>query len=121
MSDARISSGIAEDWSCAADFLDDIEVDANGMCRWSEVANAQTHIRHSLRSVQPRTVAQALSEQQRHAIEHARWQVEHATPDDPECSFDYELVKVLVEMLDRAYPVSSTDRVVPPADRGGAT
>ncbi len=41
-----------EDWSCVADFLDDIEVDDKGMCRWADIANAQTNIRHTMRAVQ---------------------------------------------------------------------
>lgn len=61
---------IGDDWSCAADFLDDIEVDAKGMCRWADVANAQTHIRHSLRSVQPRHPAQAAPDLEADAAEH---------------------------------------------------
>ncbi len=55
-------------------------------------------------------LAQALSEQQRHAVEHARYQVNRSSPDEPECCFDYQLVETLVEMIDRAYPISSTDR-----------
>jgi hypothetical protein len=42
-----------------------------------------------------------LSEQERHAVAHARYQVEHATPDNPECCFDYELVRTLIEIIDR--------------------
>jgi hypothetical protein len=47
----RCSQGgnTSHDLSCAADFLDDIEVDADGKCNWTEVANAQTHIRAALR------------------------------------------------------------------------
>jgi hypothetical protein len=46
-----VAAEAREDWSCVADFLDDIEVDDKGMCRWSDVANAETHIRHSMRAV----------------------------------------------------------------------
>jgi hypothetical protein len=45
-----------------------------------------------------------LSEQQRHAIEHARYQVKHATPDDPECCFDYQLVETLLDIIDAHQP-----------------
>lgn len=41
-----------DNWSCAADFLDEIEVDKNGKCKWTDVANAQTHIRMALRCAQ---------------------------------------------------------------------
>lgn len=40
-----------EDWSCIADLLDDIEVDDKGMCRWADVANAQTNLRVTLRTI----------------------------------------------------------------------
>jgi hypothetical protein len=42
-----------------------------------------------------------LSENERHAIGHARYQVEHATPDNPDCCFDYELVATLLKIIDR--------------------
>jgi len=42
-----------------------------------------------------------LSEQERHAVGHARYQVDHATPDDPECCFDYELVATLIGVVER--------------------
>lgn len=45
----RSSAGTGHDLSCAADFLDDIEVDEDGKCHWTAVANAQTHIRAALR------------------------------------------------------------------------
>lgn len=58
---------IGEDWSCAADFLDDIEVNAKGMCKWADVANAQTHIRAALRSVCRPSQPEIVSEQDLHA------------------------------------------------------
>ncbi len=42
-----------------------------------------------------------LTEDERHAIAHARYQVERATPDKPECAFDYELVRDLLRVIDR--------------------
>ena len=42
-----------------------------------------------------------LSEQQRHAVEHARYLCERATDDDPEVCFDFTLVQTLVELIDR--------------------
>jgi len=50
-------SDYSNDWSCAADFLDDIEVDAKGKCDWTAVANAQTHIRAALRNAQGQEIA----------------------------------------------------------------
>src|SRR5271154_6498348 len=41
---------MSNDWSCAADFLDHIEVDHDGCCKWADVANAQRHIRMALRA-----------------------------------------------------------------------
>src|SRR6266702_5346289 len=41
------------------------------------------------------------SEQERHAVGHARYQVARATPDNPECCFDYELVGTLIDVVDR--------------------
>ena len=58
----------------------------------------------------PAALHAGLSEEERHAVEHARYQVEHATPDNPECGFDFDLVKDLICAIDRAYPMSSTDR-----------
>jgi hypothetical protein len=51
-----------------------------------------------------------LSEQQRHAVGHARYQVEHSTPENPECCFDYELVATLIGIIDRTLSDTSTDR-----------
>lgn len=42
-----------------------------------------------------------LSPDEVHAIGHARYQVEHATPDNPDCCFDYELVRNLLDIIDR--------------------
>jgi hypothetical protein len=42
-----------------------------------------------------------VSEQERHALEHARYLAKGSTPQDPECSFDYQLVETLVELIDR--------------------
>ena len=49
---------------------------------------------------------QSLSEAERHAVEHARWQVRKATPDNPDCCFDYQLVKNLLDVIDRKNPQS---------------
>lgn len=50
-------SDYSNNWSCAADFLDDIEVDKDGKCKWTDVANAQTHIRAALRCAESSEVA----------------------------------------------------------------
>lgn len=49
------------DLSCAADFFDDIEVDDNGKCNWTDVANAQTHLRAALRCWKPDPAWQPIS------------------------------------------------------------
>jgi hypothetical protein len=56
-----------------------------------------------------------LSEAERHAIAHARYQVEHASPDNPDCHFDYELVLNLLHVIERsaqppAAPVDTSAR-----------
>jgi hypothetical protein len=43
-----------------------------------------------------------ISEQERHAIAHAQHQVDQASPEKPECSFDYELVATLLRMINRS-------------------
>lgn len=48
------------------------------------------------------------SEQEQHAIGHARYQVERATPEFPEVCFDYELILTLLKIIDRTSPVPST-------------
>ena len=53
-----------------------------------------------------------LSEQQRHAVGHARYQVEHSTPENPECCFDYELVATLIGIIDRTLSDTSPIREV---------
>ncbi len=40
-----------------------------------------------------------LNENERHAVGHARYQVEHATPENPDCWFDYELVATLLSLI----------------------
>jgi hypothetical protein len=65
MADAALSQGsshlapgalpsnvMPQDWSCLADLLDGIEADANGMCKWTDVANAQVNLRATLRCAQ---------------------------------------------------------------------
>jgi hypothetical protein len=42
-----------------------------------------------------------LTEQESHDVEHARYQVNRATPDNPDCVFDYELVATLLRIIDR--------------------
>ena len=42
-----------------------------------------------------------LSEEQHHAVEHARYLCKWATDDDPAVCFDYTLVQTLVELIDR--------------------
>jgi len=36
-----------------------------------------------------------------HAINHARCQVADASPDNPDCGFDFELVRDLLNVIDR--------------------
>ena len=55
-----------------------------------------------------------LSEQQRHCVEHARYQVKHATPDDPECCFDYQLVETLLDIIDAHQPQGGDARGTKP-------
>ncbi|MGY3615643.1 hypothetical protein [Bradyrhizobium sp. USDA 10063] len=38
------------DPSCIGNVLDDIPVDDNGMCQWTDVANAQLHMQRALRT-----------------------------------------------------------------------
>lgn len=40
-----------------------------------------------------------LTEDERHAIAHAEWAISHATPEKPEVSFDYELVRTLLGLI----------------------
>lgn len=40
-----------------------------------------------------------LSEDERHAIGHAEWAVSHATPNNPDVCFDYELVRTLLGLI----------------------
>lgn len=42
-----------------------------------------------------------LSEEETHAIGHAKWQVDRATPEKPDVCFDYELVICLLALLKR--------------------
>lgn len=41
----------------------------------------------------------ALSESQRHAIAHAKYLCDQATPENPEVCFDFELVRMLLSVL----------------------
>ncbi len=47
-------------------------------------------------------LADWLSEQERHAVEHARYLAVRATTENPDCCFDYGLVHTLVQIIDRA-------------------
>jgi hypothetical protein len=47
------------------------------------------------------TAAQIREAEEQHAYHHARFQVDRATPDNPECVFDYELVATLLRIIDR--------------------
>jgi hypothetical protein len=68
--------------------------------------NARIVLERALAATIPEGVipaAQApLSEAERHAIAHARDQVEHSSPDNPDCHFDYELVLNLLHVIERA-------------------
>jgi hypothetical protein len=46
----------------------------------------------------------SLSDDERHAIAHARHQVENSSPEHPNCYFDYELVRDLLRVIDRRTP-----------------
>jgi Lar family restriction alleviation protein len=61
-----------------------------------------------------------LSEAERHAIAHARYQVEHASPDNPDCHFDYELVLNLLHVIERSAqpPAAPVERSAPAAPTG---
>lgn len=43
----------------------------------------------------------SLSRDEKHAIGHAEYLVERATPDEPEVSFDYTLVQSLLGVIKR--------------------
>ncbi len=47
------------------------------------------------------TPAQCVSEEEQHAINHARYQVEHVSLTNPDCCFDVDLVKDLLRVVDR--------------------
>jgi hypothetical protein len=40
-----------------------------------------------------------MTESERHAIAHAKYYCDQATPDDPEVSFHYELVRTLLSLI----------------------
>jgi hypothetical protein len=42
-----------------------------------------------------------LSEEERHCIGHAQYQVDRASGDNPEVCFDYGLIATLLELIDR--------------------
>ncbi|MCK1577737.1 hypothetical protein [Bradyrhizobium sp. 174] len=64
-------------------------------------------------------VAQAVgvSEAERHAIAHARYQSQHASPANPDCHFDYELVLDLLRVIDRAPQPSLVSQIEAEARR----
>ena len=62
---------------------------------------------------------EALSEEERHAIAHARHQVERSSDENPECRFDYDLVKDLLRVIDRAFPDTTTHTAGRLADQRG--
>lgn len=41
-----------------------------------------------------------VSEEEQHAIDHAQYLVDHASPDHPEVCFDYELVATLLSLIE---------------------
>jgi hypothetical protein len=49
-----------------------------------------------------------VSEEERHAIAHARNQVEQASAEKPECCFDSDLVKDLLRVIDRRSPAEKS-------------
>jgi hypothetical protein len=58
-------------------------------------------VTHADEAEEELTGAQIIEAEERHAVEHALYQVNRATPDDPECVFDYELVAALLRIIDR--------------------
>ena len=44
----------------------------------------------------------SFSEAERHAIKHAQYVFDHATPDNPDCCFDYEFVRNLLVCIEHA-------------------
>lgn len=42
-----------------------------------------------------------INEAERHAIAHAQYQCERASPDNPDVCFDYELVQTLLSLIER--------------------
>lgn len=61
----------------------------------SQPAPADTVLRHKERHLFD------ISVQERHAVEHARYKANCATPENPDCCFDYELVNSLIWIIDR--------------------
>ena len=78
------------------------EANTPGEARRIAQRDFERRIRTAIRDTQPQT----LSEEERHAVEHARYQVQHASPDNPDCHFDYGLVLDLVRAIDRAYALT---------------
>jgi hypothetical protein len=91
-------------WLAPYDDLDERDKEADrqigeAIARWTLIGDAA-----SSQSPAASADRQTLSEQERHAVEHARFQADRATPGDPECCFDFELVKTLVQIVDRRSP-----------------
>jgi hypothetical protein len=56
----------------------------------------------------PAAASADVSEEERHAIAHARYQVEQASAEKPECCFDFDLVRDLLRVIDRRYPAAAS-------------
>ena len=50
----------------------------------------------------PRWAGGVVSREERHAIGHAQYLVDRATPEKSEVCFDYTLVRTLLNVIDRA-------------------
>jgi hypothetical protein len=124
LQETRGDEPVGQDWSCAADFLDDIEVDAKGMCRWADVANAQTHIRCSLRSVQgapqqsPRLEREGIAA----IVRRTKINVQYAWEGNYTSISEAESLKIadaiLALLSPDTFPIPSTDHSEPTKYRG---
>jgi hypothetical protein len=98
---------VAWRWRTLPRFREDGDI---GEWSWEETApdfmNPHHHEVEPLYADLPSSPAPTVSEEERHAIEHARYMVANAGASNPDCCFDYELVADLVRVADRAFPSS---------------
>jgi hypothetical protein len=74
--------------------------------RWTLIGDAA---RNAPSASEP---AGPLNESERHAIAHARYQVERASPENPDVCFDFDLVKALLRVIDRRGTVGPSEDYV---------